>query len=107
MDCQLPESSVREILQARILEWIALPFSRGSSQSRDQSQVSHTAGKFFTVWATKEAHRTTISSSNSTYVYLFNENVNTNSKRYIDLHIYSSIIYNNQDIKTTSWQINR
>ena len=43
------------ILQARILEWVAFPFSRGSSQPRDQTQVSHTAGGFFTSWATGEA----------------------------------------------------
>ena len=42
-------------LQARILEWVALPFSRGSSQPRDQTQVSHIAGGFFTGRATKEA----------------------------------------------------
>ena len=39
------------ILQARILEWVAVPFSRGSSQPRDQTQVSHIAGIFFTSWA--------------------------------------------------------
>ena len=43
------------ILQARILEWVAFPFSRGSSQARDQSQVSRIAGRFFTSWATREA----------------------------------------------------
>jgi len=43
------------ILQARILEWVAMPSSRGSSQPRDQTQVSHIAGGFLTVWATKEA----------------------------------------------------
>ena len=42
------------ILQARILEWVAFPFSRGSSQPRDQIQVSHIAGGFFTSWATRE-----------------------------------------------------
>ena len=42
-------------LQARILEWAAFPFSRGSSQPRDQTQVSCTAGGFFTSWATREA----------------------------------------------------
>ena len=47
--------TVNGILQARILEWIAFPFSRGSSQPRDQTQVSHIAGRFFTNWATKEA----------------------------------------------------
>ena len=56
MDCSLPDSSVHGILQARILEWLAVPFSRGSSQSRDQTQVSCTAGGFFTIWATREAH---------------------------------------------------
>ena len=45
------------ILQARILEWIAMPSSRGSSQPRNQSQVSCIAGGFFTVWATREALR--------------------------------------------------
>ena len=43
------------ILQARILEWVAFPFSRGSSQSRDQTQVSCIAGGFFTSWTTREA----------------------------------------------------
>ena len=41
--------------QARILEWVAMPSSRGSSQPRDQTQVSHIAGGFFTFWATREA----------------------------------------------------
>ena len=48
VDCSLPDSSVHEILQARILEWITMPSSRGSSQPRDQTQVSHIAGRFFT-----------------------------------------------------------
>ena len=43
------------ILQARILEWVAFPFSRGSSQTRDWTQVSLTAGGFFTSWAMREA----------------------------------------------------
>ena len=50
MDCSLPSSSVRGILQPRILEWIAIPFSGGSSQPRDQIQVSHIAGGFFTIF---------------------------------------------------------
>ena len=48
MDCSLPSSSVHGILQARILEWVAFPFSRGSFQPRDQTQVSHIADEFFT-----------------------------------------------------------
>ena len=47
--------TVHEILQARILEWVAFPFSRGSSQPRDQTQVSRIAGRFFSCWATREA----------------------------------------------------
>ena len=48
MDCSPPSSSVHRILQARILEWVAISFSRGSSRPRDRTQVSCTAGKFFT-----------------------------------------------------------
>ena len=54
MDCSLPGSSVHGIFQARILEWVAIPFSRASSQPRDWTQVSCIAGRFFTVWATRE-----------------------------------------------------
>ena len=49
MDSFPPASPVHGILQARILEWVAIPFSRGSSQPKGQTQVSHIAGKFFTV----------------------------------------------------------
>ena len=42
-------------LKARILEWVAMPSSSGSSQSRDQAQVSHIAGEFFPIWAIREA----------------------------------------------------
>ena len=55
MDCRSPGSSVHGILQARILEWVAISFSRGSSQPRDQTQISCLAGGFFTIWATREA----------------------------------------------------
>ena len=48
-DCSPPGSSVHGILQARILEWVAMPSSRGSSQPRDRAQVSRIAGGFFTV----------------------------------------------------------
>ena len=55
MDYSLPGSSVHGILQARTLECVAIPFSRGSSQPRDWTCVSSTASRFFTVWATREA----------------------------------------------------
>jgi len=47
--------TVHGIFQARLLERVAFPFSRGSSQPRDRTQVSLTAGGFFTSWATREA----------------------------------------------------
>ena len=49
------EYTVHGILQARILEWVAFPFSRGSSQPRDRTQVPCIASRFFTSWATREA----------------------------------------------------
>ena len=58
MDCSPPGSSVHGILQARILEWVAIPFSRGSSQPRNRTQVSCIAGRFFTIWATREVQQT-------------------------------------------------
>ena len=53
MDCSLPGSSVHGILQGRILEWVAIPFSRGSSPSKDRTQISCIAGRFFTIWTGK------------------------------------------------------
>ena len=49
MDCSLPGFTVHRILQARILEWVAMPFSRGSSQPRDRTQVTFIEGRFFTI----------------------------------------------------------
>ena len=50
--CSLPGSSVHGISQAIILEWVAVSFSRGSSQARDQTWVPCIVGRFFTIWAT-------------------------------------------------------
>ena len=55
MDCSLSGSSVHGIFQARVLEWIAISFSRGSSRPRNRTQVSRIAGRRFTIWATREA----------------------------------------------------
>ena len=62
MDCSLPVSSVHGILQARILEWVAIPFSRGSSWPKDRTQVSCIADRGFNLWATREVR-------NYMYVY--------------------------------------
>ena len=56
----LPGSSVHGIFQARILEWVAISFSRGSSWPRDRTQVSCIAGRCFTLWATREVLQPTI-----------------------------------------------
>ena len=53
--CDSMDYTVRGILQARILEWVAIPFSRGSSWPRDRTQVFCIAGRFFAIWATREA----------------------------------------------------
>ena len=56
MDCSSRGFSVHGILQARILELVAIPFFRGYSQPRARTQASHIIGRFFTIWATWEAH---------------------------------------------------
>ena len=53
--CNPMDYTVHGILQTRILKWVAVPFSRESSQPKDQTQVSHIAGRFFTSWATRES----------------------------------------------------
>ena len=52
VDCGLPGFSIYGILQARILEWVTISFSRGSSRPRDRTQVSHIGGRCFNLWAT-------------------------------------------------------
>ena len=68
MDFSPPGSSVHEILQARILEWVAIPFSRGSSWPRDQTQVSSITRRSVTIWATREASILPIKKSNKEYL---------------------------------------
>ena len=72
-----PSSSVHGIPQARILEWVAMPFSRRSSLPRCQTRVSQIVGRFFTIWATREAfwrklslwgHRPDSAGSHCTYL---------------------------------------
>ena len=79
MDCSLPGSPVHGILQARILEWVAISFSRGSFQPRDQTQVSCIAGRFFIIWATREAHIL----RNSNYVVFWKREKYENNKRVV------------------------
>ena len=60
MDCSPSGSSVYSILQARILKWVAIPFSRVSSQPRDQIQIAKVAGRFFTVWSREALRKSNI-----------------------------------------------
>ena len=68
MDWSIPGSSIHGILQARVLEWVAIAFSRGSPQPRDQTQVFRIAGRHFTIQATWEAPTYSIHSINSVYM---------------------------------------
>ena len=63
-DYSPPDSSIHGILQQ---EWVAIPFSRGSSQPREWTQVSCIAGRFFTIWTTRETHYSTKPISISPY----------------------------------------
>ena len=65
MDCSLPHPSVHGIFQARVLEWGAISFSRGSSQPGDRTWVSCTVGRRFTVWATRKPWSTRESENES------------------------------------------
>ena len=65
IDCSLPGSSVHGESPGKVLEWVAMPSSRGSSQPRDRTQVSHIAGRFFTIWATRESHKSILPQGNS------------------------------------------
>ena len=71
MDCSLPGSSLHGILQARVLEWVDISFSRGSSRSKDQTQVSHIPGRHFNLWATREAGTSTLPSSDSLGLHIY------------------------------------
>ena len=69
-----PHGTVRGVLQARKLEWVAMPFSRGSSQPKDWTQVSHIAGGFFTSWAPGKPF-TSISSLKSHVQYFLKQKI--------------------------------
>ena len=70
MDCSLPDFSVHGIFQARILEWVAVSFFRGSSWPRDWTWVSCIVGKRFTVWATKKVRKQHIYKTNFLYFWV-------------------------------------
>ena len=80
MDCSLPCSSIHGIFQARVLEWVAISFSRGSSWPRDWTWVFRAVGRRFTFWATREVSCFTLFSNhtlNPIYSIRFSSNVST------------------------------
>ena len=81
-------SSVHGILQARILEWVAIPFSRVASQPRDRIWISCIADRFFTVWATREDFNPWYAPKNCVSV---------------NCHAFILLIQNNQKQRFPSW----
>ena len=69
MDCSLLNSSVYGILQAEMLEWVAISFSRGSSKLWDQLNLLY-EGRFFTIWATREAHKVVCICQSSVFFFV-------------------------------------
>ena len=88
LDCSLPGSSVHGILQARILEWVTISFSRASSLSRDQTWVFYMTGRFSTFWATREALTTEGSILNSAVIcqYYLREDLYKGKKMFLKKH---------------------
>ena len=80
--CNRLDYTVHGILQARILEWVAVPFSRGSSKCRDRTQVSRIAGRFFTSWATREALKKEKRSKKRYALFTFSES------NYVDYQLF-------------------
>ena len=78
-NCSPPGSSVHGIIQAKILEWIAIPFSKGSYQPRDRAWVSCIAGRFFTIWATGKIHMpySLLNALHIFYFYISNSTIRT------------------------------
>ena len=135
MDCGPPGSSVQGILQARVLEWTAIPFSRGSFQPRDHAQVSctvdrfftvwaagdaqgeqyGTAGRFFTIWATRDTQREQYGSSLKTTITIWSSSLtpghvsgaNSNSERYMHTNVHCSTVYNSKDMEATKVSTDR
>ena len=74
MNYSLPGSSIHGIFQARVLEWVAISFSRRSSQPRDWTQVSRIVGRCFTVWATRVAY---LQMATFIHMFLYTRFINT------------------------------
>ena len=89
--------TVHGILQARILEWVAFPSSRGPSQLRDRTQVSLIAGRFFTSWAIREAPCCQVAEIQMQSLSLKNPLISEKTTHMIDIIIKHSRYNNNKN----------
>ena len=79
VDCRLPGFSIHRILQARMLDWVSISFSRGPFWPRDRIQVSCIVGRRFAVWAAREAHNGLMHATKMLDWRWYSERVGTNS----------------------------
>ena len=93
MDCSTLASSVHGVLKAKILKWVAIPFSRGSSQPRDLTGVSCTAGRFFTIWGLVANYSITAWEAPPYWAKLQDENVTTKTGHTNDGNIMFPLSY--------------
>ena len=91
MDCSPPGSSVHDISEARILEWVAISFSRGSSWTMDQTQLSCIAGRFFTAWAKNAINNWYVMNELNNSSFLVNDKKETLYFSVSNYHILSQI----------------
>ena len=112
MDCSLPGFSVHGVFQARVVEWVAIYFTRASSWPRDRTQVSCIAGRCFTFWATREAQLSLKSlSSFSLWLHFWPSSFNLNDPKgpltslplvlTPTIHLYLEIIIQNVEDPNT------
>ena len=97
MDCRLPGFSVHGILQARILEWVTISFSRGSSRPRDWTRVSSVGDRRFNHWATREAKVFSLAETNCSTVY-------SHSRKDAPPSVGLALIGKEHKIKFRSWE---
>ena len=94
MDCSLPGSSINGIFPATVLEWVAISFSRGSSQPRDRTQVSHIVGRRFTIWATRQAPSLYLKDINLLALLSRTNNAECNSSKWFGMCINVETVTN-------------
>ena len=100
VDCSSPGSSIHGILQVRILEWVAISFSRGSSQPRDWTWVPRIAGRHFNLWATREAKGSTWMQSQK-----WQNDLCTFPRKTIQYHRNPSLCPNQWCWRSWSWMV--